>query len=155
MSEKELYDVPAPAYDAPVYDAGNGMNVTDLVKAKGGRTAEAAVLYGDLETTENYGYVHRGSFFTAYIGILIYFLLYGFWRVFKKTKWIKAEEADIFTGKAALDAEDLNWSEQNPRNIIEKIWVWIAWSERCSFRSFRLVNEDTSLSFSSVNSIEW
>ncbi|KAH7068063.1 amino-acid permease inda1 [Paraphoma chrysanthemicola] len=63
------------------------------------------------------------SFFTAYIGVLIYALLFVFWKVFKRTKWVKAAEADIWTGKAALDAEV--WPEQIPRNIIEKFWFWL------------------------------
>jgi amino acid transporter len=64
------------------------------------------------------------SFFTAYIGIPIYFGLVLFWKVFKKTKWVKPEEADLFTGKAALDA--VEWPEDKPRNWLERIWYWIA-----------------------------
>ncbi|OJD26195.1 hypothetical protein ACJ73_02426 [Blastomyces percursus] len=64
------------------------------------------------------------NFFTAYIGMPIYFGLYLFWRIFKKTKFIDPAEADIWSGKAALDA--VEWPADNPRNIIEKIWYWIA-----------------------------
>ncbi|DAA72792.1 TPA_exp: putative Proline permease [Trichophyton benhamiae CBS 112371] len=64
------------------------------------------------------------SFFTAYIGIALYFALLIFWKVFKRTRWIPSAEADIFTGKAAMDA--VEWPEQIPRNIFEKIWFWIA-----------------------------
>ena len=46
------------------------------------------------------------------------------WKVFKRTKFVKASEADIWSGKAALDAEI--WPQQIPRNMIEKIWFWIA-----------------------------
>ncbi|KAI9715363.1 MAG: hypothetical protein M1812_006008 [Candelaria pacifica] len=66
------------------------------------------------------------DFFTAYIGIAIYFILLIFWKVFKRTKMVNPAEADIFTGKAALDAEDGNWPEQHPKNILERIWFWIA-----------------------------
>jgi len=66
------------------------------------------------------------NFLAAYIGIPIFFLLFTFWKVFKKTKWINAADADITTGKAALDLEDDQWPEIHPRNIIEKIWFWIA-----------------------------
>jgi amino acid transporter len=64
------------------------------------------------------------DFLAAYIGVPIFFLLYGFWKVFKRTPFVKAADADITTGKAALDAEE--WPEQHPRNIFEKIWFWIA-----------------------------
>jgi amino acid transporter len=71
-------------------------------------------------TKENDG---MSDFFVAYIGIPIFFLLYGFWKIFKKTKFVKPEEADIWSGKAALDAEV--WPEQTPRNIFEKFWFWL------------------------------
>ncbi|PGH32769.1 AAT family amino acid transporter [[Emmonsia] crescens] len=64
------------------------------------------------------------SFFTAYIGVPIYFGLYLFWRIFKKTKFVDPAEADIWSGKAALDA--VEWPVEVPRNVFEKIWFWIA-----------------------------
>ncbi|PVI04748.1 hypothetical protein DM02DRAFT_518078 [Periconia macrospinosa] len=63
------------------------------------------------------------DFFTAYVGIPIFFLLYAFWKFFKKTKWVNPAEADIWTGKAALDAE--RWPDLVPRNIFEKFWFWL------------------------------
>jgi len=63
------------------------------------------------------------SFFTAYIGCLIFALLFGFWKLFKRTKAIKPADADIWSGKAALDAEV--WPEHVPRNAIEKFWAWL------------------------------
>ena len=62
------------------------------------------------------------SFLTDYIGIPIYFGLYIFWKLFKRTKAVNPAEADIYTGKAALDAAE--WPEKLPRNILEKIWLW-------------------------------
>lgn len=64
------------------------------------------------------------SFITDYIGIPIYFGLFLFWKVFKRTHWRNPAEADIHTGKAALDA--VEWPERFPRNMAEKIWFWIA-----------------------------
>ena len=64
------------------------------------------------------------SFITDYIGFPIFFGLYGFWKIFKRTHWVKNEEADIYTGKAALDAVD--WPRPEPKNLLEKIWYWIA-----------------------------
>ena len=64
------------------------------------------------------------DFITAYVGIPIYFALLLFWKIFKRTRWIPAAEADITTGKAALDA--VHWPERVPRNTLEKIWFWIA-----------------------------
>ncbi|KAL1956358.1 hypothetical protein VTO42DRAFT_7341 [Malbranchea cinnamomea] len=64
------------------------------------------------------------SFITAYVGIPIYFALLIFWKLFKRTKWMKSEDVDLFTGKAAVDA--VEWPIDNPRNFIERIWYWIA-----------------------------
>jgi len=56
--------------------------------------------------------------------IPIYFGFYLFWKIFKRTKAVKPAEADIWSGKAALDAEV--WPVAEPKNIIEKVWFWIA-----------------------------
>ncbi len=66
------------------------------------------------------------GFVTAYVGIPIYAGLYLFWKVLKRTRWVKSEDADITTGKAALDAADAHWPERRPRNIWERIWFFIA-----------------------------
>lgn len=82
------------------------------------------------------------DFVTAYVGIPVFTLLFCkfirfcclsrhmlivetvFWKIFKRTSFVKPSEADIWTGKAALDAEV--WPEAIPRNVWEKIWFWIA-----------------------------
>lgn len=64
------------------------------------------------------------EFVTAYVGIPIYFGLYIFWKVFKRTKVVPPEEADLFTGKAALDA--VEWPSEQPKNWLERVWYWIA-----------------------------
>jgi len=64
------------------------------------------------------------DFITAYVGMPIFFVLYIFWKILKRDPFVKPSEADIWTGKAALDAEV--WPEQIPKNIFEKVWYWIA-----------------------------
>ncbi|KAI9753144.1 MAG: hypothetical protein M4579_005307 [Chaenotheca gracillima] len=66
------------------------------------------------------------DFLVAYIGIPIFFGLFMFWKLFKRTKFVTPANADITTGKAAVDAEEALWPTQVPRNIWEKIWFWIA-----------------------------
>lgn len=63
-------------------------------------------------------------FITSYIGFPVFFGLFIFWKVFKKTTWKSSDEADIFSGKAALDA--IEWPKRVPRNMLEKVWFWIA-----------------------------
>ncbi|KAJ5161417.1 amino acid permease/ SLC12A domain-containing protein [Penicillium capsulatum] len=62
-------------------------------------------------------------FITSYIGFPLFFGLFTFWKFFKKMKWKSSEEADLFTGKAELDA--VEWPLKRPRNMAEKIWLWI------------------------------
>lgn len=75
------------------------------------------------------GYPERAfninDFATAYVGIPIYFILYGVWKIVKRTRFIPAAEVDLYTGKAALDAMDSQWPEQIPKNILEKFWFWL------------------------------
>ncbi|KAM3418571.1 hypothetical protein BST61_g4547 [Cercospora zeina] len=64
------------------------------------------------------------DFVTAYICGPIYIAFFVFWKVVKRTKFVKSSEADIWTGKAELDAEV--WPDQTPKNWVEKVWYWIA-----------------------------
>ncbi|EXJ54116.1 hypothetical protein A1O7_09453 [Cladophialophora yegresii CBS 114405] len=70
---------------------------------------------------EGFGYQ---AFITDYIGIPIYFGLYLFWRIVKCTGFHKSSDADLYTGKAALDA--IVWPKRKPRNLVERSWFWIA-----------------------------
>lgn len=80
------------------------------------------VLFNGWETFTT-GKWSTANFITAYIGLPIYFGLFAFWKVFKKTKVVDPAHADLWTGKAALDAEE--WPEVVPRNWIERVWGWI------------------------------
>jgi len=64
------------------------------------------------------------AFITDYINFPIFLVLYLGWKIVKRTKFVKPAEADIYSGKAALDAVD--WPERLPKNMLEKIWFWIA-----------------------------
>ncbi|KAM7215874.1 putative proline-specific permease put4 [Rhypophila decipiens] len=66
------------------------------------------------------------DFIISYIGIPVFFLLYFGWKFLKRTKWKSPLEADLHTGKAALDAEDAHWPVQTPRNALERFWFWLA-----------------------------
>jgi amino acid transporter len=64
------------------------------------------------------------SFLTDYLGVPIYFGLFLFWKIFKRTQWRNPADVDLYTGKAALDA--VVWPDRVPRNLMERIWYWIA-----------------------------
>jgi amino acid transporter len=65
------------------------------------------------------------DFITDYIGIPIFVILFFGWKLVKKTKAVSPAEADIFTGKAAMDAADAHWPPIVPRNVLEKFWFWL------------------------------
>ncbi|KAL9095556.1 MAG: hypothetical protein Q9165_001988 [Trypethelium subeluteriae] len=80
--------------------------------------------------------------YTAYFALVFFsiIILFNGWEVFTKTGGVKnwdtqdfvtartkvvpPAEADIWTGKAAVDAEV--WEERAPRNMLERVWFWIA-----------------------------
>ena len=74
-------------------------------------------------TTTPWGSDELTAFFTAYVGTAIFGLLFAFWKIFKRTKMVDPAHADIWSGKAALDAEV--WPEQIPRNMLERFWFWL------------------------------
>ncbi|KAK5680425.1 hypothetical protein LTS10_007353 [Elasticomyces elasticus] len=59
-------------------------------------------------------------FVTSYIGVIVYFGPYLVWKVWKRTSLVDPAHADIWSGKAALDA--IEWPEKVPRNFAERVW---------------------------------
>jgi len=51
----------------------------------------------------------------------MFFLLYGFWKLLKKTRIIPIEEVDLFSGKDEIDQLEASWIHQDPKNIFEKV----------------------------------
>lgn len=62
------------------------------------------------------------NFLASYLGIPIFFLLYGSWKIFRRTKFRDAVEVDLMTGKGAVDAQEALAEELLPKNALEKIW---------------------------------
>lgn len=44
-----------------------------------------------------------------------------FWKLFKKTQWIRSEDADLLSGKAELDT--VEWPQRKPRNCVQAMWL--------------------------------
>ena len=62
MEEKGTFKTSGSSDDgaAPGYPPAGQNTAADIVETKGMRIGEAADLYGDLDTAEEYGYVSRG-----------------------------------------------------------------------------------------------
>lgn len=58
MADKESYEVGAGGHESPAYD--HPRDIKDIVNNKGNAVGEAADVYGDIQTAEELGYVHRG-----------------------------------------------------------------------------------------------
>ncbi|EXJ77827.1 AAT family amino acid transporter [Capronia epimyces CBS 606.96] len=58
------------------------------------------------------------TFISTYITVPVFFGLFIFWKVFKKTKFVDPAEADLWTGKASIDAEV--WQEPVAKNFLQK-----------------------------------
>ncbi|KAK2624705.1 hypothetical protein QTJ16_005898 [Diplocarpon rosae] len=46
------------------------------------------------------------GFISCYFGVFFFIVMLVFWKVYKKTKLVKSEQADIFSGKQAIDDEE-------------------------------------------------
>ncbi|KAI9733070.1 MAG: hypothetical protein M1834_003616 [Cirrosporium novae-zelandiae] len=65
------------------------------------------------------------GFITSYFGIPYAAFVFLFWKIFKKTKWVKPAEADIWSGKAEIDEECKIWEEAPPappQNFMKRMW---------------------------------
>ncbi|PYI13139.1 hypothetical protein BO99DRAFT_477941 [Aspergillus violaceofuscus CBS 115571] len=55
------------------------------------------------------------GFITSYVGFPLFFSMFLFWKFARKTKWKQSEKADLFTGKAELDA--IEWTQKVPKDF--------------------------------------
>jgi amino acid transporter len=46
------------------------------------------------------------TFVTTYLGIPLYFIMFFGYKFIMKTSWVRPEDADLFSGKARIDAEE-------------------------------------------------
>jgi amino acid transporter len=66
------------------------------------------------------------TFIPPYIDIPIVLCLFFGYKFVKKTKFVRVEEMDIWSGKAEIDRLEPLWPVVKPRNFLERIWFWIA-----------------------------
>ncbi|KAG0647262.1 Canavanine resistance 1 [Hyphodiscus hymeniophilus] len=62
------------------------------------------------------------DFFVAYLSVIIFLVMYVCHKIVCKTRFVKAEEADIDTG--CLDHDDTVWSISVPTTLWGKFWAW-------------------------------
>jgi amino acid transporter len=66
------------------------------------------------------------SFIPPYINIPIVLTLFCSYKIVKRTKFVKVQNMDLWSGKAEIDRLEPLWPVVKPRNFLERIWFWIA-----------------------------
>ncbi|KAH7026719.1 amino acid permease/ SLC12A domain-containing protein [Microdochium trichocladiopsis] len=66
------------------------------------------------------------TFVPPYVNIPIFAALFLGYKFTKGTRFVKASEMDLWSGKAEVDALEGTWPEVKPRNFLERVWFWIA-----------------------------
>ncbi|ELU44206.1 amino acid transporter [Rhizoctonia solani AG-1 IA] len=66
-------------------------------------------------------------FLAAYICIPIFVVFYLYWKIAKRTKWVRLEDIDFVTGRRELDevAEQEEARYQAPKGFWQKLWDWM------------------------------
>lgn len=70
------------------------------------------------------------GFVTSYFCLPYSAILFAFWKVFKKTSLVKPETADLFSGKAEVDAECAHWEEGGIEENWKRAMMGMPWWKR-------------------------
>lgn len=66
------------------------------------------------------------TFIPPYIDIPIFASLFLGYKFIMKTKFVRVEDMDLWSGKAEIDALEPYWVVPKARNFLERMWFWIA-----------------------------
>ncbi|KAM4063657.1 amino acid permease [Hirsutella rhossiliensis] len=66
------------------------------------------------------------TFLPPYVNILIFLSLFLGYKLAKGTRFVRLSNMDIWSGKAEIDRLEPTWRVIKPRNVLERIWFWIA-----------------------------
>ncbi|EEA23704.1 hypothetical protein TMatcc_006785 [Talaromyces marneffei ATCC 18224] len=66
------------------------------------------------------------SFIPPYINIPIFAALFLGYKLSNRTRFVKLDEMDFFSGKEEADRLEGTWEKVKPRNVFQRLWYWIA-----------------------------
>ncbi|KAI3328178.1 AAT family amino acid transporter [Ustulina deusta] len=66
------------------------------------------------------------TFVPPYVDVPIFLALLLGYKLVMKTKLVPLAEMDLWSGKAEIDRLEDSWPDVKPRNLLERIWFWIA-----------------------------
>lgn len=72
------------------------------------------------------------GFVTSYFGLAFWAVMFTFWKVYHRTKWVDPVSADIYSGKAEVDEEcriweDGGYKERRNAELAKMNWVHRTW----------------------------
>ncbi|KAJ5599466.1 hypothetical protein N7450_000533 [Penicillium hetheringtonii] len=74
------------------------------------------------------------GFVTAYFGMAFWAVMFAFWKLFHRTKFVSPADADLYSGKAEVDEEckiweDGEWEERRKVELAQMNWVRRVWEK--------------------------
>lgn len=63
------------------------------------------------------------GFFTAYISLILFVVLYVGHKLITRSPFVKSEEADLDTGRTEVD--EMYFEEAKPTTLWGKFWAWL------------------------------
>ncbi len=70
------------------------------------------------------------GFLTYYLNIPVFFALFVGWKIFKRTKFHRAKDVDLQSGRREIDIEDAQREEVPPKGRIGKVSIYL--TKECS-----------------------
>ena len=65
------------------------------------------------------------SFFVAYVSLLLFAVLYIGHKLVYRTKFVKAIEADLDTGRLEVEEDEMYFEDVVPTTLWGKFWAWM------------------------------
>lgn len=74
---------------------------------------------------------NKQGFITSYFAIPYSIILFVFWKIFKKTKFVDPTTADLISGKAGVDEECKHWEEGGIKENWQRELAQMSFVRRC------------------------
>jgi len=74
------------------------------------------------------GVPNAASFFEAYLAVPIILAFFIFWKVFKRTRWVKTMEIDLVSGRRELNLVELKAQEREEQakwGKMKRVYFWL------------------------------
>jgi amino acid transporter len=74
------------------------------------------------------------GFVTSYFGLAFWVIMFVFWKIFHRTSFVSAINADLYSGKAEVDEEckiweEGDWEERRKAELAQMHWVRRVWEK--------------------------